>query len=108
MEYVDPIEVRCHPSCDGSLALESFPEDEDQGDDYGHAGYRFPGGEEERLPVESAEERIEGLRGLQKAIELLFQAFCDVRIGKRWQSELQQIRRWLRPRATKKKKTRKS
>ena len=31
------------------------------------------------------EERIEGLRGLQETLELLFQAFCNVRIGKRWQ-----------------------
>ncbi len=41
------------------------------------------------------EERIEGLRGLQETLELLFQAFCEVRIGKQWPSDLRQIRKWL-------------
>ncbi len=48
-----------------------------------------------------AEERIEGLRGLQETLELLFQTFCDVRISKRWPGELTKIRKWLKPRQAK-------
>ncbi len=51
---------------------------------------------------ELAEERIEGLRGLQETLELLFQTFCDVRISKRWPSELEKIRKWLKPRQARK------
>ena len=46
----------------------------------------------------AAEERIEGLRGLSETIELLYQRFLDVRIGKQWPQELRKIRKWLTPR----------
>lgn len=42
------------------------------------------------------EERIDGLRGLQETLDLLFQAFCTVRIGNDWPNELRKIRKWLR------------
>jgi hypothetical protein len=47
------------------------------------------------------EDRIDGLRGLQETLELLFQAFCERRIGKQWPDDLRQIRRWLHPRTAK-------
>jgi len=47
------------------------------------------------------EDRIESLRGLKATLGLLFQAFCERRIGKGWSGDLEQMRGWLktRPRA---------
>lgn len=42
-----------------------------------------------------AETRIESLRALKETLDLLFQAFCERRIGKSWSAELAQIRSWL-------------
>lgn len=42
------------------------------------------------------EGRIESLRGLKQTLDLLFQAFCERRIGKRWSSDLQAMRQWLK------------
>ena len=50
---------------------------------------------------EVLQERIESLRNLKETLDLLFQAFCGQRLGKKWPGELEQIRSWLksRPRA---------
>jgi len=47
------------------------------------------------------EDRIESLRGLKETLDLLFQAFCERRIGKSRSDDLEQMRGWLktRPRA---------
>lgn len=47
------------------------------------------------------EDRIEGLRGLKETLNLLFQAFCERRIGKSWSGDLEQMQGWLKtkPRA---------
>jgi hypothetical protein len=47
------------------------------------------------------EDRIEGLRGLRETLDMLFQAFCEQRIGKSWSGDLEEMRNWLkaRPRA---------
>jgi hypothetical protein len=42
------------------------------------------------------EERIEALRGLKQTLDLLFQFFCQRRIGSDWSSDLNQIRHWLK------------
>jgi hypothetical protein len=48
------------------------------------------------------EQRIESVRGLHETVSLLFQAFCEQRVGKNWPGELEHIRRWLKSDATKK------
>jgi hypothetical protein len=45
------------------------------------------------------EDRIESLRALTETLTLLFRAFCEVRIGKPWPRELEQLRRWLKAEA---------
>ena len=47
------------------------------------------------------EDRIESLRGLKETLDLLFQAFCERRIGKGWSGDLGQMQGWLnaKPRA---------
>ncbi len=42
------------------------------------------------------EDRIESVRSLQKTVDLLFRAFCEQRIGKNWSGDLEQIGRWLK------------
>ena len=42
------------------------------------------------------EDRIESFRGFQETLDLLFQAFCQRRIGKDWSGELEKMRRWLK------------
>lgn len=42
------------------------------------------------------EDRLESLRAMHETIDLLFQAFCERRIGKEWTGELEKIRRWLK------------
>lgn len=42
------------------------------------------------------EDRIEGVRGLQETLDLLFQAFCERRIGNAWSSDLGKMRAWLK------------
>lgn len=44
----------------------------------------------------SLETRIDSIRGLSETLDLLFQEFCQRRIGKAWKRELKQIRKWLR------------
>jgi hypothetical protein len=56
---------------------------------------------EERGVLES---RIESLRGLNETVDLLFRAFCTLRIGKSWSGELDEMRRWLKADATKSRK----
>lgn len=46
------------------------------------------------------EDRIDNIRGLHETLDLLFQAFCQRRIGKDWSGELKQMRRWLKAEAT--------
>ncbi len=45
------------------------------------------------------EDRIESLRGLKETLDLLFQAFCQRRIGKSWSGDLEQMRGWLNSQA---------
>jgi len=42
------------------------------------------------------EDRIESVRSLQETVDLLFRAFCEQRVGKSWNGELEQIGRWLK------------
>jgi hypothetical protein len=47
------------------------------------------------------EGRIESLRGLKATLDLLFQAFCERRIGENWSGDLEHLQGWLKtkPRA---------
>jgi hypothetical protein len=45
------------------------------------------------------EERIEGLRSLKEAMDQLFFAFCQRRIGPDWQEDLGLLRKWLKIRS---------
>jgi hypothetical protein len=49
------------------------------------------------------EDRIESVRSLHDTVDLLFRAFCEQRVGKNWNSELQQIGRWLKSDAARRK-----
>jgi hypothetical protein len=44
------------------------------------------------------EDRIEGLRGLRETLDLLFQVFCEQRVGESWSGALEQMRSWLKAR----------
>ena len=48
------------------------------------------------------EDRIEAVRNLTETVDLLFQAFCQRRLGKPWNAELEKIRGWLHKIAPKK------
>ena len=39
--------------------------------------------------------RIDAIRNLGETVDLLFEAFCERRVGKKWNSELEQMRHWL-------------
>lgn len=41
------------------------------------------------------EDRIESIRRLGETADLLFEAFCERRLGKAWKKDLQQMRGWL-------------
>ncbi len=41
------------------------------------------------------EERIASIRRLSETIDLLFEAFCARRLGRKWTGELEQIQKWL-------------
>lgn len=41
------------------------------------------------------EDRVDSVRAFSETLDLLFQAFCERRIGKAWNSELGQMRDWL-------------
>ncbi|MCA9134001.1 MAG: hypothetical protein KDA45_12630, partial [Planctomycetales bacterium] len=41
------------------------------------------------------EDRIDAIRGMCETVDLLFHAFCAIRMGSQWGSELENIRRWL-------------
>ncbi len=49
------------------------------------------------------EDRIENLRGLHETVDLLFRTFCELRVGKAWNAELEQIGRWLKSDAARRK-----
>ena len=49
------------------------------------------------------EDRIESVRSLHETVDLLFRAFCEQRIGKAWNGELEQIGRWLKSDAARRK-----
>jgi hypothetical protein len=42
------------------------------------------------------EDRIERLRGLKTTLDLLFETFCERRIGKSWSADLDSLRAWLK------------
>ena len=42
------------------------------------------------------EDRIESVRSLHETVDLLFRAFCEQRVGKNWNGELQHIGQWLK------------
>ena len=42
------------------------------------------------------EDRIDSVHALHETVALLFHAFCERRIGNKWQSELGPMRRWLK------------
>ena len=50
------------------------------------------------------ERRLESVRGLHETVALLFDAFCEQRIGKDWPGELNHMRRWLKTDTSKTKK----
>jgi hypothetical protein len=43
----------------------------------------------------AAEDRIASLRNLTETLDLLFDVFCERRIGKAWKGELKKLRQWL-------------
>jgi hypothetical protein len=47
--------------------------------------------------------RVDGLRTLVESIDLLYGKFCERRLGKSWQADVKQIRRWLTRSAAKEK-----
>ena len=47
------------------------------------------------------EDRIESLRSLQETLTLLFEAFCQRRVGKNWSADFEPMRRWLKSEVTK-------
>jgi hypothetical protein len=49
------------------------------------------------------EDRIESVRSLHETVNLLFRAFCEQRVGKNWSGELEQIGRWLKSDAARRK-----
>ena len=49
------------------------------------------------------EDRIESVRSLHETIDLLFRAFCELRVGRNWSGELEQIGRWLKSDAARRK-----
>lgn len=55
-------------------------------------------------PSEMRLNRIEAIRNLGQTVDLLFQAFCERRIGKKWTTDLENMRRWLQPENAKSKK----
>lgn len=50
------------------------------------------------------EDRIEALRALKETRDLLFQAFCDRRIGKDWTHDLTLMQQWLKSKTRTRKK----
>jgi hypothetical protein len=42
------------------------------------------------------EDRIEGLRGMRETLDLLFQTFCERRVGEPWSEDLKAIRSWMK------------
>jgi hypothetical protein len=42
-----------------------------------------------------AEDRITSFREMNETLDLLFQVFCDRRLGKAWKTELKAMRQWL-------------
>ena len=40
-------------------------------------------------------DRISNVRELADTIDYLFQAFCEVRLGERWNTELRKVKKWL-------------
>lgn len=49
-------------------------------------------------------DRIESIRQLSETVDLLFEAFCEKRIGKKWTAEQKKITDWLRSDQPKQKK----
>lgn len=49
-------------------------------------------------------DRIESIRQLSETLDLLFEAFCEKRIGKKWNAEQKKITDWLRSDQPKQKK----
>lgn len=45
--------------------------------------------------VRDREDRVESIRQLCQATDLLFEAFCEVRIGESWEAESKELIRWL-------------
>ena len=46
--------------------------------------------------IRDAIDRIESIRQLSETLDLLFEAFCEKRIGKKWNAEQKKITDWLR------------
>ena len=42
-----------------------------------------------------AEDRIASLRELSETLDLLFEAFCERRVGKPWKGEMKEMQKWL-------------
>lgn len=54
---------------------------------------KFPESDDEQGPIEIA--RVDGLRSLVETLDLLYGKFLDRRLGKAWDDDVKQIRRWL-------------
>lgn len=77
-----------------------------QAETFSVSGAKIQGAETED-PAEGRgllEERVDSLRNLQETLDLLFRTFCQRRIGKSWEGDLGQIRRWLKKEGGKTKK----
>ncbi len=66
-----------------------------QAESFAVGGAKLPPSEadEERSELE---DRIDRVRNLSETLDLLYQTFCQRRLGKSWTSDLQQMRSWLK------------
>ena len=51
--------------------------------------------EPEDHPQDRLDGRIDSVRLLSDSVDLLFETFCQRRVGKTWSSDLKKIQRWL-------------
>ncbi len=59
--------------------------------------------DKEAQGVELLESRIDAIRTLNETVDLLFEAFCQLRVSKDWDKRLQDISQWISPNKASKK-----
>ncbi len=74
-----------------------------QAETFGISGAKIQADEADDIS-EIRVNRIESIRNLGETVDLMLASFCERRINKKWNNELEQMRRWLLPDSTKSKK----